>query len=108
MQIRLHGVWCRGARKRRIAVGRVPLARLKVLIFDEATSSLDHAAPEQLGSTLNLPQPMRPLFTHQVSVGSNVDEVVPLPGVKRGVKRMRPSVPTRRAGEPQPLQPGVR
>lgn len=48
-----HGVGLSGGQKQRLAIARAVLKRAKVLVFDEATSSLDVGTSEQLAGTIN-------------------------------------------------------
>ena len=75
-----HGAGLSGGQKQRIAIARALLKRPKILIFDEATSSLDHATAEQFARTINqLKGNVTMLFiAHQIPKGLKVDEVVML------------------------------
>jgi ATP-binding cassette, subfamily B, bacterial HlyB/CyaB len=75
-----HGVGLSGGQKQRVAIGRALLKRPKILIFDEATSSLDEATAESFSKTVNqLKGKVSMLFiTHQLPKGLIVDEVVRL------------------------------
>ena len=77
-----HGVGLSGGQKQRIAIARALLKRPKILIFDEATSSLDEATAESFARTVNqLKGKVSMLFiTHQLPKGLRVDEVVRLGG----------------------------
>ena len=75
-----HGAGLSGGQKQRIAIARALLKRPKILIFDEATSSLDQATAEQFARTINqLKGKVTMLFiAHQIPKGLKVDEVVTL------------------------------
>ena len=75
-----HGVGLSGGQKQRLAITRAILKRPKILVFDEATSSLDPATAEQFAQTVNqLKGRVTTLFiAHQVPRGLQVDEVVRL------------------------------
>jgi len=72
------GVGLSTGQKQRIAIARALLKRPKVLIFDEATSSLDSATAEHLASTINeLRGRVSILFvSHALPRNLHVDEVV--------------------------------
>ncbi len=74
------GVGLSGGEKQRIAIARAVLKRPKILIFDEATSGLDHRNAEEFARTVNqLKGNVTILFiAHQVPKGLEVDEVVRL------------------------------
>ena len=69
-----------GGQKQRIAIARALLKRPKILIFDEATSSLDEATAESFARTVNqLKGKVSMLFiAHQLPKGLRVDEIVRL------------------------------
>jgi subfamily B ATP-binding cassette protein HlyB/CyaB len=74
------GVGLSGGQKQRLAIARAVLKRAKVLVFDEATSSLDAGIAEQLAGTINqLKGQLTMLYiAHAVPRGLQVDEVVKL------------------------------
>jgi len=75
-----HGAGLSGGQKQRIAIARALLKRPKILIFDEAASSLDHPTAEQFARTINQlkGRVMILYITHQLPKGLEVDEVVTL------------------------------
>ncbi len=82
-----HGVGLSGGQKQRLAIARALLKRPLILIFDEATSHLDHPTAEAFSQTINrLKGRATILFiTHQLPRGLKVDEIVQL-GVPRPAK----------------------
>jgi subfamily B ATP-binding cassette protein HlyB/CyaB len=75
-----HGAGLSGGQKQRIAIARALLKRPKILIFDEATSSLDEPTAESFAKTVNqLKGKVSMLFiAHQLPKRLIVDEVVRL------------------------------
>ena len=86
-----HGAGLSGGQKQRIAIARALLKRPKVLIFDEATSSLDNATAEQFAATVNkLRGKVSMIFiAHQLPKGLVVDGVVGL-GERGGLGEAKP------------------
>jgi len=85
------GVGLSGGQKQRLAIARALLKRPRILVFDEATSHLDHATAEAFSQTINrLKGRATILFiTHQLPRGLKVDEIVQL-GVPRPAKDEAP------------------
>jgi subfamily B ATP-binding cassette protein HlyB/CyaB len=77
-----HGAGLSGGQKQRIAIARALLKRPRILIFDEATSSLDPAAAEQFARTVNrLKGRVTLIFiTHHVPEGLEADRQATLGG----------------------------
>jgi len=75
-----HGVGLSGGQKQRIAIARALLKRPDILIFDEATSSLDAPTAEQFARTVNkLKGKVTMIFiAHQLPKGLQVDSIVNL------------------------------
>jgi len=75
-----HGAGLSGGQKQRIAIARALLKRPKILIFDEATSSLDTPTAESFAKTVNqLKGKVSMLFiAHQLPSSLKVDEIVHL------------------------------
>jgi len=77
-----HGCALSGGQRQRIAIARALLKRSKILIFDEAVSSLDQQTAEHLAQTINtLKGQVTMIFiTHQIPRGLQVDEVFSFAG----------------------------
>jgi subfamily B ATP-binding cassette protein HlyB/CyaB len=66
--------------KQRLAIARAVLKRARVLVFDEAASSLDAGAAEQLAGTINQLKGQATMLyiAHVVPRGLQVNEVMRL------------------------------
>jgi subfamily B ATP-binding cassette protein HlyB/CyaB len=73
-----HGVGLSGGQRQRIAIARALLKKPRVLIFDEATSSLDATTAEHLARTINQlkGRVTMLLIAHVVPEGLEADDVV--------------------------------
>jgi subfamily B ATP-binding cassette protein HlyB/CyaB len=91
------GAGLSGGQKQRLAIARALLKRPRVLIFDEATSSLDPETAEHFARTINaLRGKVTMLFiTHALPHTLRVDEIVQLG--KQGVRQLHAVAPA-----PQP------
>jgi len=75
-----HGTGLSGGQKQRIAIARALLKRPKVLLFDEATSSLDKETAEAVGRTIEAlrGQVTIVMIAHEVPGGVRVSRTVSL------------------------------
>jgi subfamily B ATP-binding cassette protein HlyB/CyaB len=91
-----HGAGLSGGQKQRIAIARALLKRPKILIFDEATSSLDQETSEQLAATVNRlkRRVTMLLISHQLPARLSLDAAVRLGSTSvsiRGHRNREPS-----------------
>ena len=79
-----HGAGLSGGQKQRLAIARAVLKRPKVLLFDEATSSLDAQTAERFAHTVNQLKGKVTIhfIAHQLPRGLQVDEVFTLSAEK--------------------------
>ena len=79
-----HGVGLSGGQKQRLAIARAMLKRPRVLIFDEATSSLDAQTAERFAQTVNKLKGVATIvfIAHQLPKGLAVDEIFTLSAEK--------------------------
>jgi len=91
-----HGTGLSGGQKQRLAIARAVLKRPKVLLFDEATSSLDQHTAERFAQTVNKLKGVATIvfIAHHLPKGLAVDEVFTLGAEKakpmRVVEELQP------------------
>jgi subfamily B ATP-binding cassette protein HlyB/CyaB len=75
-----HGVGFSGGQKQRLAIARAILKRSRILIFDEATSSLDQTTADQFTHTVNRIKGHATILfiAHQYSKRLQVDDLIRL------------------------------
>jgi subfamily B ATP-binding cassette protein HlyB/CyaB len=75
-----HGVGLSGGQKQRVAIARALLKRPRVLIFDEATSSVDQETAENLARTVNRLKDMVTVIfvAHMVPKNLQIDDTLRL------------------------------
>jgi ATP-binding cassette, subfamily B, bacterial HlyB/CyaB len=85
-----HGVGLSGGQKQRVAIARAVLKRPRVLVFDEATSSLDSQTAERFAQTVNKLRGVATILfiAHQLPKGLAVDEVLTLSAEKATQMRL--------------------
>ncbi len=94
-----HGVGLSGGQKQRIAIARAMLKKPRILIFDEATSSLDLRTAESFARTVNQLKGKATILyiAHAIPRGLEVDEVLQFgaPAAPRDVNQGIPSTTAR-------------
>jgi subfamily B ATP-binding cassette protein HlyB/CyaB len=94
------GTGLSGGQRQRIAIARALLKGPKILLFDEATSSVDGHTAEQLARTINALKGRTTILfiAHQLPKNLQVDHVVRI-GEKLAVVTERGNTPSPLAGE---------